>query len=387
MWQARADRRRARSSRRSTSRSTSWRTRSRRRSPRAARSCSSPRSRTPIGALIIGEVLAETDLPARRVLDPARAPRGRATCSSRTSASKLLTFTGSPAVGWDLKARAGTQEGGARARRQRRLHRRRRPGATARRRRRAPRLRRVLPVAARAASACSASSRTRPSTTSCARSSTAAVARAAHGRSAATRTTFIGPMIAEAAAKRVERLDRSGARRAARKRLCGGKRKGTMLRGDAARRTCRTTADLYRKEAFGPVAVLRAVRRLRRRARRRSTTATSACRPASSPRDLAQGACAPGTSSRSAASIVGDVPSFRVDNMPYGGVKDSGLGREGVRYAIEDMTETAPAGDPGPNGLRRALAPARSRRARMPDPVGVTWRRWAFAPRVPIGES
>ena len=37
--------------------------------------------------------------------------------------------------------------------------------------------------------------------------------------------------------------------------------------------------------------------------------------------------------------IVGDVPSFRVDNMPYGGVKLSGIGREGVRYAIEDMTE------------------------------------------------
>ena len=37
--------------------------------------------------------------------------------------------------------------------------------------------------------------------------------------------------------------------------------------------------------------------------------------------------------------VVGDVPSFRVDNMPYGGVKGSGGGREGVRYAIQDMTE------------------------------------------------
>jgi glyceraldehyde-3-phosphate dehydrogenase (NADP+) len=37
--------------------------------------------------------------------------------------------------------------------------------------------------------------------------------------------------------------------------------------------------------------------------------------------------------------IAGDVPTFRVDHMPYGGTKDSGLGREGVRYAIEEMTE------------------------------------------------
>ncbi len=38
--------------------------------------------------------------------------------------------------------------------------------------------------------------------------------------------------------------------------------------------------------------------------------------------------------------IVNDVPTFRVDNMPYGGVRDSGLGREGVRFAVEEMCET-----------------------------------------------
>ena len=37
--------------------------------------------------------------------------------------------------------------------------------------------------------------------------------------------------------------------------------------------------------------------------------------------------------------IVGDVPTYRADHMPYGGAKDSGFGREGVRYAIEDYTE------------------------------------------------
>jgi glyceraldehyde-3-phosphate dehydrogenase (NADP+) len=37
--------------------------------------------------------------------------------------------------------------------------------------------------------------------------------------------------------------------------------------------------------------------------------------------------------------IVNDVPTYRIDNMPYGGVKESGLGREGVRWAVEEMTE------------------------------------------------
>ncbi len=37
--------------------------------------------------------------------------------------------------------------------------------------------------------------------------------------------------------------------------------------------------------------------------------------------------------------VVNDSPTLRVDRMPYGGVKDSGTGREGTRYAYEEMTE------------------------------------------------
>ncbi|MGH9403492.1 MAG: aldehyde dehydrogenase family protein, partial [Terriglobia bacterium] len=37
--------------------------------------------------------------------------------------------------------------------------------------------------------------------------------------------------------------------------------------------------------------------------------------------------------------MVNDVPAYRVDLMPYGGAKNSGIGREGPRYAVEEMTE------------------------------------------------
>ena len=37
--------------------------------------------------------------------------------------------------------------------------------------------------------------------------------------------------------------------------------------------------------------------------------------------------------------FITDVPTFRVDNMPYGGIKDSGFGGEGIKYSLEEMTE------------------------------------------------
>ena len=39
------------------------------------------------------------------------------------------------------------------------------------------------------------------------------------------------------------------------------------------------------------------------------------------------------------AVIVNDVPTYRADHMPYGGIKDSGFGREGIKYSIQELTE------------------------------------------------
>jgi acyl-CoA reductase-like NAD-dependent aldehyde dehydrogenase len=68
-----------------------------------------PASRTPLGALIIGEVLAETNLP-RGAFSILPASRDGADLFTTDDRLKLLSFTGSPEVGWDLKARAGKKK-------------------------------------------------------------------------------------------------------------------------------------------------------------------------------------------------------------------------------------------------------------------------------------
>jgi acyl-CoA reductase-like NAD-dependent aldehyde dehydrogenase len=147
--------------------------------------------------------------------------------------------------------------------------------------------------------------------------------------------TFIGPMIDEDAARRVEDWI-AAARKAGAKKLAGGPRTGNLLPAWLLEGVPRD-ADLYRREAFGPVALMEPFEHF--------DDALDAVND--SDFGLQAGVFTARLDHAMRAwdrlevggVIVGDIPSFRVDNMPYGGVKHSGLGREGVRYAIEDMTE------------------------------------------------
>ncbi len=289
-----------------------------------------PASLTPVGALIIGEVLAETDLPegAFSIL-PCR--RDAAAPFTEDPRLKLLSFTGSPQVGWDLKARAGKKKvvlelGGNAA-----------------------------CVVDRDADLEDAVERLVVGAFYQSGQSCIGVQRIlAHEEIydeleerlvSATRelvagdpkdeATFLGPMISEKEAERLagwiaEAVDRGATL------LCGGGRDGAMLEATLLR-DVPAELDVVCKEAFGPVAVLS-----------RFTDFDAALAQVN---DSAFGLQA-GVFTRDlykmhrawdelevGGVIVGDVPSWRVDNMPYGGVKDSGLGREGVRFAMDDMTE------------------------------------------------
>ena len=95
-------------------------------------------------------------------------------------------------------------------------------------------------------------------------------------------------------------------------------------------------AKVMCEEVFGPVLALRAGVRHRRGVRQGQRLALRAAGGGVHPR--------PQTAFRAhrelevGGVVVGDVPSYRADQMPYGGAKDSGVGREGVRYAMEDLT-------------------------------------------------
>lgn len=291
-----------------------------------------PASRTPIGALIIGEVLAETDLPpgAFSILP---AHRDGADLFTTDERFKLLSFTGSPAVGWDLKARSGKKKV-------------------------------VLELGGNAAAIVDSDQAERldfvvermcfgafyQSGQSCIGVQRILVQEDFYDRFrdafvAATKKlvagdpkdekTFIGPMIDEKEARRLDDWIAEAVKAGA-KILCGGKRTGAMLEATVLENV-EPRQKISCMEAFGPVAILQPYRDFDDAIRvvndsefgLQAGVFTFDVRKAMRAWDeLDVGGV-----------VIGDVPSFRVDNMPYGGVKDSGLGREGIRYAIEDMTE------------------------------------------------
>jgi acyl-CoA reductase-like NAD-dependent aldehyde dehydrogenase len=149
------------------------------------------------------------------------------------------------------------------------------------------------------------------------------------------RDTFIGPMISVGEASRLHGWIEAAAA-AGGKILCGGTRDGAML--DATlMENVPLDQDLCVEEAFGPAAVLQKF----------STWNEAISMVNDSKFGLQAGIFTRDFYKVQQAwdqmevggVVVGDVPSYRVDNMPYGGVKDSGIGREGIVFAMEDMTE------------------------------------------------
>jgi acyl-CoA reductase-like NAD-dependent aldehyde dehydrogenase len=147
--------------------------------------------------------------------------------------------------------------------------------------------------------------------------------------------TVIGPVIDESEAQRLEAWI-NGAIAAGARLLCGGRREGVMLQATLLENVPKDL-PLCSDEAFGPVSILEPFTDFDE-ALDEVNNSRFGLQAGVFTRDLYKMQRA-WDRLKVGGVIIGDVPSWRVDNMPYGGVKDSGFGREGVRWAIEDMTE------------------------------------------------
>ena len=289
-----------------------------------------PASRTPLGALIIGEVLAETDLPegAFSILPATRDGADLFTTDDRL---KLLSFTGSPDVGWALKAKAGRKKvvlelGGNAAvvvDRDADLD-----DAV---------VRIVFGDFYQSGQSCSGVQRIliQADIYDELRDRLVQKTRTLVCGDPKDEATFIGPMIDVSEAKRLEDWIAEAVDGGA-TLLCGGGRDGAMLEPSLLEKVGKET-KLNREEAFGPVATLQPFTDFEA-ALDEVNDSRFGLQAGIFTRDLNKALMA-WDRLEVGGVVIGDVPSYRVDNMPYGGVKDSGLGREGVRFAMEDMTE------------------------------------------------
>lgn len=289
-----------------------------------------PASYTPIGALMIADVLAETDLPegAFSILPMSSKVADVLVTDERI---KLLSFTGSDKVGWDMKARAGKKKvvlelgGNAAVMIE--------PDAD---------LEKALPRVitggySQAGQVCISVQRVliHKDIYQSVKDKLVTLAKEVKSGDPSQADVVIGPMIDKGELERIHQWIDEAVEEGA-TLLCGGEVDGLVMNATILENVSHES-KLYKDEAFGPVMILEAYDDFDKGIELANDSRfglqvgvySSSINKAMQAWDHIE----------AGGVIINDVPTFRVDNMPYGGVKDSGFGREGVKYAIEDMTE------------------------------------------------
>lgn len=289
-----------------------------------------PASLTPVGALIIGEVLTETALPegAFSVLP---CPRDAAAAFTEDERLKLLSFTGSAEVGWELKSKAGKKKvvlelGGNAA------------CVVDQDAELDDAVQRIIFGAFyQAGQSCVSVQRiiVHELIYDTFREKLVAETKKLKSGDPKDEKNFVGPLIQESEAERVESWIDEAVELGATK-LCGGTRNGPVIDATLLENVPRE-AKAYHDEIFGPVAVLSKFRDFEA-ALDEVNDSVYGLQAGVFTRDLFKAHRA-WDRLRVGGVMINEVPSWRVDHMPYGGTKDSGLGREGVRFAMEAMSE------------------------------------------------
>ncbi len=147
--------------------------------------------------------------------------------------------------------------------------------------------------------------------------------------------TELPNMIDEAAARRAEGWINEAVDAGARL-LCGGRRRGSLLEATVLTNV-HGEMRVNSEEVFAPVATIQSSPDFEDALAEANNTRYG-LQAGVFTRDMAR-ALRAFRALEVGGVMINDAPAFRVDNMPYGGVKQSGAGREGVRYAMEEMTE------------------------------------------------
>ncbi|MEO8626046.1 MAG: aldehyde dehydrogenase family protein [Candidatus Limnocylindrales bacterium] len=289
-----------------------------------------PPSKDPLTMLAVAEIIEKSGVPegAVSILPMTRAQGDRMVEDDRF---KLLTFTGSPSVGWRMKERAGKKKvvlelGGNAAVI---------VDATANLDWAVKRT--LMGAFAYAGQVCISVQRMfvhRPIWDEFMTRFVAGADALVHGDPLDPETQ-IGPMVDEQQAQRTDRWVRE-AEELGGKVLLGGRAEGSFFPPTVLVDTP-ATAQVCSSEAFAPLVVAfpfddfdQAIKQVNDSSYGLQTGVFT--------NNLAHSWRA-FNELQVGGVIINDVPTYRIDHMPYGGVKDSGLGREGLRWAIEDMTE------------------------------------------------